>query len=239
MATRLASTTLGSLARTPLVDKRGMANWEFLKRLQEWDTKLNRAITLLGDIAAAAVVEGRTEGIGTTVGQLTATGQLASADQVAADGTSFVRVPPNNSTGGLRGFNALDANNRLANSFRVNPVNISEAPTAATNLSNDGAVTSITVAANTKQFGAGQVSYNSGSVDPGSYGTVLVYADDPTYAGGAVTYQFTTLPEILVAAEGRIIFGKITTTSGTSQTGGGNTGGTTPAGEGGKGYLLL
>jgi len=167
-------------------------------------------------------------------------GRLDPADAVAADGGSFVRVSPNQRTGGGRGFVALDANNRLANSFRMNALNTVYGVTAATVLSNDGVATVINIAASTMQFGAGQVSYNSGSVDPGAFGSYFVYADDPTFAGGAVTYQFTQDPNVLSAAEGRMLFGAIVTSLGSATTGGGNTGGTSGdfAG-GGRGVLPL
>ena len=227
------ASTLAAI-RAPIVDpKTGMPTWVLIKKLQEYETKLNNAITLIGEIAAAAVIEGRTEGIGTTVVKLTSAGLLEDTDAILADGTGSPL------TGGKRGFVALDTNNRLANSFRVNPVNVSAAPTASSDLSNDGAATAIPIAANTQQFGTSTVSYNSGSVDPGVFGTFYVFADDPTYAGGAVTYAFSTDPEDQVAAEGRITIGVITTTSGTPQSGGGNSGGSTPGGGGGRAYSFV
>ena len=235
------STTPSTFAaiRSPIVGKDGMPTWTFLQKMIEIEKKLQNSITLLGEIAAATKISGRTEGIGTTVVKLTAAGLLEDADQIAADGSSFVRVDADQRTGGGRGFVALDGNNRLANSFRVNPVNISGVPIAAGDLSNDGAATAIPIAASTQQFGAGTVAYNSGSVDPGAFGTFYVFADDPTYAGGAVTYQFSADPDDQVAAEGRISFGAITTTSGTPQTGGGFDGGSTPGGGGGRGYVQV
>lgn len=184
-----------------------------------------------GDILAATKVVGRTEGLGTTTGNLDATGKLTSTDAIAADGTGSPL------TGGKRGFAALDTNNRLVGSFRANAVNVSSTPTAATALSNDGVLTVIPVAATTAQFGDGSVSYNSGSVDPGVFGTFYVFADDPTFSGGAVTYQFSTTPVTQTAANGRVLFGKIITVLGTPKTGGGNTGGTTPGGGGGRGFI--
>jgi len=224
--------------RTRMVDKEGMPTREWTKQFQAWMTQVNTSLSQFGDILAAAKIQGRTEGIGTTVGQITSAGLLASADKIAADGASFARVTLNERTGGSRGYNALDANNRLANSFRANPVFNSAAPTSATVLSNTGASTAIAIAASTMQFGAGTVAYNSGSVDPGVYGAFFIYADDPTFAGGAVTYQFTTNPSVPVAADGRVYFGKILTAAGPPVTGGGNTGGTTPGGAGGRGYVL-
>lgn len=237
--------------RSPLVNKEGYASREFLQRVQEWETKLANALTILGEIKSGTKIQGRTEGIGTTVGQLDAGGVVLAGgadmsrayanknlDNIA-DTASFVKTTPNEKTGAGRGYVALDSNNRLAGTFRNNAVNVTAVPTAATDLSNDGASNVISIAANTKQYGDGAVAYNSGSVNPGAYGTYFVYADDPTFAGGAVTYQFTTSVATARAGNGRILFGKITTTGGTPQTGGGDTGGSTPGGGGGGGYFEL
>lgn len=74
------------------------------------------------------------------------------------------------------------------------------------------------------------VTYNSGSITGLAYTTTyFVYCDDPTQAGGAVTYYATTNPYDLSAAYGRVFVGKITTGtsggSGTSGSGGGGGGG--------------
>lgn len=183
-----------------------------------------------GDIKATTKVVGRTEGLGTTTGNIDATGKLVSTDAIAADGTGSPL------TGGKRGFVALDTNNRLANSFRGNPVNVSNAPTSSTTLSNDGISTSTTIAAYTNQFPAGTVSYNTGSVDLGSFGSQYVYFDDPTFSGGAVAYAFTASPQVQTAAEGRTVVGQITTVGGSAKTGGGTSGGTGGK-PGGRGFI--
>ena len=76
-----------------------------------------------------------------------------------------------------------------------------------------GASTStISVASHNLQYGFGQVAYNSGSISGLSTSTLYyVYADDPTYAGGAVTYQATTNAQTAVAGNGRYYLGSITT----------------------------
>lgn len=229
------STTPSTFAaiRSRFVDEKGMLTYTALKKLIEYEQKLQNTLTLLGQIASGTIIQGRTEGIGTTVVKLTAAGLLEDTDAILADGTGSPL------TGGKRGFVALDPNNRLANSFRMNMANVSSAPTAASDLSNDGSATAIVIAASTQQFGAGQVSYNSGSVDPGAFGTFYVFADDPTFAGGAVTYQFSSDPEDQVAAEGRIKFGVITSVSASAETGGGSSGGSTGGGGGGGGYNFV
>lgn len=100
-------------------------------------------------------------------------------------------------------------------------------------LSNTGTNTVINVAAFTFQFGFGQVSYNSGSVDPGVIGTYVVYFDDPIYAGGTVTFHATATRNPLTAAEGRFILGVITTTAGGTSSGDGDGSGTFTGGVGG------
>ena len=229
------STTPSTFAaiRSRFVDEKGNLTWTALQAMLGYERKLQNAITLLGEIASGTKIQGRTEGIGTTVTKLNSTGLLEDTDAIAADGIGSPL------TGGKRGFVGFDANNRIANSFRMNPANASSAPTAASDLSNDGSATAIVIAASTQQFGAGQVSYNSGSVDPGSFGTFYVFADDPTFAGGAVTYQFSSDPEDQIAAEGRIKFGVITSVSASAETGGGNSGGSTGGGGGGGGYKFV
>lgn len=207
--------------------------------LRDIITRADKIANNNGEIQAKANVTGRTEPLSTTVTNITATGSFNSLANVTNTNTDFLTDGTGSPlSGGKRGFVALDSNNRLANSFRANAVNLACVPTSSTVLSNDGVSHSIVVAASTIQFGAASVSYNAGSVDPGAFGTFYVYADDPTFAGGAVTYQSTTDPTVLVAADGRINFGKIITVGGSAKTGGGNTGGTTPGGAGGRGVNL-
>jgi hypothetical protein len=137
--------------------------------------------------------------------------------------TADTSVKASISRGGLAPIAAVDANGkqRLAGTFRNNPVNSSGIFTGANPLSQSGTTTTINVGASTKQFGDGQVAYNSGSVNPGSYGTWDIYADDPTWAGGVVTYQATQGNHTLVASNGRVYFGTITTLVGGGGTGSG------------------
>jgi len=232
--------TFGS-TRAPLVDKGGNPTLPFLKKLQEWDQKLTTltsAVDRLGQLNANLVIQGRTEGIGTTVTNITATGALNSLANVVNTSTDLLTDGTGSPlSGGKRGQIALDANNRLASSTRANALNVSSTPTSATVLSNaGGGATSITIAASTAQFGTGTISYNSGSVDPGVTGSFFIFADDPTFAGGAITYQFSSTAPNQTASDGRVNFGKITT-SGAASTGGGSTGGTTPGGTGGRGFV--
>jgi len=76
-----------------------------------------------------------------------------------------------------------------------------------------GATTAtIAIASHTNQYGFGQTSYGSGSITGLSTNTLYyVYADDPTYVGGAVTYIATTNPQTVTAGNGRYFVGSITT----------------------------
>lgn len=96
-------------------------------------------------------------------------------------------------------------------------------------------VATISVAAHSVQFGFGTVAYNSGSITGLSTSTIYyVYADDPSYEGGAVTYLATTNANTVTAGNGRYYLGKITTPAG----GGGGTSGGFGGGGGGGGTPL-
>lgn len=136
------------------------------------------------------------------------------------------------------GFNS---NSQLASSFHNTALNVAFVPTSATVLSSNGLSTAITINASTNQFAPSGISYNSGSVDPGSFGPFVIYADDPQFQGGPVIYHSATTATIAsqVASDSRMIFGKILTANGATNSGGGNTGGTTTDGAGGRGYILI
>jgi hypothetical protein len=115
---------------------------------------------------------------------------------------------------------------RAATAFEVTPINTSGTFTSTTPLSQSGITKTINIGASTMQFGDGTVSYNSGSVTPLVFGTFYIYADDAGFAGGAVSYQFTQIQSDVYAANGRVYFGKITTSGGGGGAGtGGGTGG--------------
>jgi hypothetical protein len=109
----------------------------------------------------------------------------------------------------------------------ISPINQSGTFTNPNMLSQSGTTTTILVAADTLQLPGNstspgrQVNYSAGSVNPGSYGTWYVYANDPKLAGGAVTYQATSTWSSLFTAPGIIFFGTITTVSGGGGSGGG------------------
>lgn len=78
----------------PLIDpKTGRPTRDFEQALIELFARTDPTLTRLGQVQASAPVTGRTEGVGTTVSQLTPTGLLVSADKVAADGATFLRSP--------------------------------------------------------------------------------------------------------------------------------------------------
>jgi hypothetical protein len=142
-------------------------------------------------------------------------------------------------SGTVSNTSALNSNSQLAGSFHANPVNVSFAPTSSSTLSNNTVTTLITVAASSNLFAPGLISYNSGTINPSFFSTWFIFADDPQFQGGAVTYQFSgSSPFSQVGAEGRLPFGKITTLPTSSTTGGGFSGGSTGSGAGGgRGYI--
>jgi hypothetical protein len=120
-----------------------------------------------------------------------------------------------------------------ATPFDLTPTSTTMTITGGTNpLSNTGANPTINVAASTFQSGDGQISYNSGSYNPGGTGLWFVIADDPTYSGGAVTYGVAVGGGAgTVAAPGRVYFGEITTSGAASAGAGGGDGGGGPRGK--------
>jgi hypothetical protein len=80
-----------TVTRTPYsYDDKGNISREWTKLFQEWFKKVGTALddqgNLISEILASTKIQGRSEGIGTTVSKLTNVGQLTNADQVAADG---------------------------------------------------------------------------------------------------------------------------------------------------------
>lgn len=83
---------------------------------------------------------------------------------------------------------------------------------AALSASDAGGTATITVAAHNLVTPSGTISYNGGSITGLAFSTqYFVYADDPTYAGGAVTYQSTTTKTDIAGNVGRYYVGYITT----------------------------
>jgi len=75
-----------------------------------------------------------------------------------------------------------------------------------------GATVTIAVAAHNVVYDGGTVAYNSGSVTGLGFSTLYyVYVDDPTKAGGAVTYLATTTNTDVTANKGRYYVGSVTT----------------------------
>lgn len=94
------------------------------------------------------------------------------------------------------------------------PVSPSVSAIANVSIAQSGTTTAINVSAGSYYLGlATTLSANSGSVDPGAYGTYYVYFDDPTYQGGAEVYQATTDITVLTQSPGRFPVAVITTSS--------------------------
>jgi len=213
-----------------IVDQDGKPTPYFLRILQDVITRSDKVLTNNGEVQAQANVTSRTEPLSTTLQHVDATGKLNSTDSIASDGTGSPLQ------GGKNGFQGLTSSGQLKGTFKNNQVNVSGVPTSTTVLSNNGTTTVITIAAFSVQFGDGLVSYNGGSVDPGVFGTFFIYANDPSFQGGAVSYQFSATPADIASANGLILVGAITTVNGSAGTGGGSTGGSTSGGSGGRGF---
>lgn len=73
-------------------------------------------------------------------------------------------------------------------------------------------VSTISIASHTLQYGYGSVAYSSGSITGLTPNlNYYVYADDPNYAGGAVSYLATTNAQTVTANNGRYYVGSIVT----------------------------
>lgn len=98
-----------------------------------------------------------------------------------------------------------------------------------------GSTATISIASHTVQFGFGTVAYGAGSISGLAFSTkYYIYADDPDYEGGAVTYLATTNPINVTAGNGRYYLGSVTTPA----NGAGDTGGGWGGGGGGGGFPL-
>ena len=96
----------------------------------------------------------------------------------------------------------------------VSTGNVSSTQDTTTPLSasDGGASATISVAAHGLDMSSGLVSYNAGSITGLAYSTkYFVYAIDPTYAGGAVTYLASTDKTDLVTDVGTYYLDTITT----------------------------
>lgn len=141
-------------------------------------------------------------------------------------------------SGGLAPIAVVDSagTQHLKGTFSNNPVNSNGTLTGANPLTQSGTSNTINVAAFTMQFGDGQVSYNSGSVNPGALGTWGVYCIDPYFTGGTVTFLATQSTHARTSGNGIVWIGTITTVS---AGGGSGTGGGTGSGGGTGGGIQL
>ena len=90
-----------------------------------------------------------------------------------------------------------------------------------------GSDTTVTIAAHNLIYDSTTLAYNSGTITGLGFATLyFIYTDDPTKAGGAVTYVATTTGTDITANVGRYFIGEITTPAdGAGGTGGGWGGG--------------
>lgn len=139
---------------------------------------------------------------------------------------------------------ALNSSGRLikgTNVFPAGMIGVKNTSSATLTGTDAGATATISINAHSRKVGdvssQTTISYNSGSVTGLSFSTrYFIYTDDPTYAGGAVTYVATTNSDDLSARAGRVFLGECTTPAdGSPDTGG--SGGGLPGGGGGGGGL--
>jgi hypothetical protein len=135
---------------------------------------------------------------------------------IVVDGSGVTSVPLDNTSDSLNRFARTAAHSTYRS--LTNMLTATDAGASAT----------IPVAASSLRVpGLSDVSYGSGSIAALSYSTLyFIYADDPNFAGGAVTYGATTTKETALSGTGRIFFGSIITpAAGGSDTIGNNDGG--------------
>jgi len=83
-------------SRSPIVDSNGMASWNFLKILQDWDTKLSNGLSSIGQILQP-IPDSTTVGTGTT-GIGTQLQNIDSSGVITANGIDFSRAYVNKNT---------------------------------------------------------------------------------------------------------------------------------------------
>jgi hypothetical protein len=148
----------------------------------------------------------------------------AAADAAAADAATAQA----DATAAATTAAAAERNDAISGSWTT--------PGATLTASDAGSDAAITVAGHTRKYGdATSVAVSGGSIGGLSFSTAYyVYYDDPSRAGGSVSFQATTNANDAAhnAAVGRHFVGKVTTPA---DGGGSTSGGTTPPGGGGGG----
>jgi hypothetical protein len=113
----------------------------------------------------------------------------------------------------------------LMRSGSITIANTATTPNGTSPLTQQGTSTQINVAASLWKAGNQTINYNSGSVNPGSYGKFYIYADDPARSGGTMVFVATNNVSDITASDARIYFGVITTVAGGGGAGSGGGGG--------------
>lgn len=91
-----------------IVDKNGIPTFQFTKALQDWNTRITKSLNQLGEligaISANSVITGRTEGIGTTVGNINSTGVITPPGLIpATDSEQGAVILPSGATSNVLG----------------------------------------------------------------------------------------------------------------------------------------
>jgi hypothetical protein len=173
---------------------------------------------------------------------LVKSGGVAATDTADSIGDGLTKRVTSNSeaTGGARAYTALDSNSRLTDARRANMAltagrGSTQYNYGATLLSvtrDSGTLVTVTVAAHTLRVSGIDINYNSGSCVFSSLTATsnngkpfYVYASDPLYSGGAVTYLASLNKEDVQGASGYYFVGQGTVPAASGSGSGGGGGG--------------
>lgn len=165
------------ISQAPMVDKDGKATFAFLKLFQGMYASIVNAFNaegqLISEISAQAVISGRTEGIGTTVGNLNDTGVITPPGLIpASDTAQGAVILPAGSTSNVLGSASQ------ANASDFDPAG--SAATAQSNAETFAAAAASAAQGNAEAFASNATNLSSGQIDvallPGLSVTVVTAA---------------------------------------------------------------
>jgi hypothetical protein len=191
MANKFKSPPALVISQSPMVDKNtGMATRAFLNLFLTMYTSLSNSINslgeLIGDISAEAVITGRTEGIGTTVGNINAGGVITPPGLIpATDAAQGAVVLPSGASSNTLGSAAL------ASATAFDPAGAAAA--AQANAEAHANTVAATAQSNAQTFASNASNLSSGTVAfgrlPGITGTVTLAALTVGGTNGSLTFS--------------------------------------------------
>jgi hypothetical protein len=171
----------------------------FQRNFQTYLQKIDAAITNLYEIADSAKIQGRTEGIGTTVQHVDQVGQLQPAGvgftvDAVPNGSTYARTTPVQVTGAGRAAVAIDASNNVTSEHVVPAIQLNFSAQATVTPNDAGASAEVDVYGSggpgTQWFGelngAAAGPYPSFSVSGLSYLTTYIAYYDTVNAIGVI-----------------------------------------------------